>query len=103
MPAIDDTTGRNELNITTVDDEKADDLLLAPTFARETDNAAGIDVVNASIGGDEEIDGLLPATIFAPSPVCYALLYSKDCAHVSSRKFPTNKNYPSTMLEIIPL
>ena len=76
VPAIDDTTGRNELNITIVDDEKADDLLLAPTFARETDNAAGIDVVNASIGGDEEIDGLLPATIFAPSPVCYALLYS---------------------------
>jgi hypothetical protein len=73
VPTTDDTAGSDELKATTVDDEKADDLTLVP----ETDDAAVIDEVNdVTIGGDEEVDGLLLATLLAPSPVCYALLYS---------------------------
>ena len=57
-PATEDAGVSDGAIVVTVDD-KSDVFPLTPVFAPETDDTAGKDEVNVSIGGDEEIDGLL--------------------------------------------
>jgi hypothetical protein len=57
-PATDDTAARDEVDVTTLDDdEKADGFPLAPTSATETDDAASEEVNGATV--DDETDSLL--------------------------------------------
>ena len=64
-PATNDTAARDEVDVSTLDDEeKADGFPLAPTFTTETDDATSDDVNGATING--ETDNLLLAPTFAP-------------------------------------
>ena len=63
-PATNDTAAKDEVDVSTLDDEeKADGFPLAPTFATETDDAASDEVNGATVDG--ETDNLLLAPTFA--------------------------------------